>query len=482
MPGARTVGRTVVGLDIEPGFIAAVQVRTGADGLAVERAVTAPLAPGVLRDGEVADGEALADALRELFRAGKLSKRVRLGVANQRIVVRTIDLPPLQDAKEIAAAVRFHAQDHIPMPLEQAVLEHSSLGIVETADGPRTRVVVVAARRDMIERLYTAARQAGLRPAGIDLSAFAMVRALHRGEPGATLYVSVGGMTNLALAEGTTCVFTRVVPGGVESLAAELAERRGLTLEHARQWFVHVGLHTPLETIEGEEEIVSEARRVLHDGVRRIADEVRNSLDFYRAQAGALAAERAVLTGPAVAIPGFAEELGEAIGLPVLAGVVGEARAGAHGGVDAGALVIAAGLAVEEAPALPERQAPASAPEPGASEPAGEPHAAGALPGAGELSAVHDVPAVEPPADLPEEFPAVYVPPAATGPDFTVVSDAAEPDVPAAEEPQAFEPQPHEPQPTDLPVYDFAPEASPTEQPQVADPGDQDPDPELPQD
>jgi type IV pilus assembly protein PilM len=353
----RTAGKTVVGLDIEPGFVAAARVRVGGEGVAVDRAAGIPLAPGVVRDGEVADVDALADALRELFRAHKLGKRVRLGVANQRIVVRTIDLPPLTDAKEIAAAVRFHAQDHIPMPLEHAVLEHASLGLVDTAEGQRTRVVLVAARRDMVERLHAAARQAGLRPAGIDLSAFAMIRALHRvvgsrgdgGDAGATLYMSIGGMTNLALAEGTTCVFTRVVPGGTEVIAAELAERRGLTLEHARQWLAHVGLAAALEHVQGEPEIVADTRALLGDGVRRIADEVRNSLDYYRAQAGALSAERAVLTGPAVAIPGFAAELGGAIGLPVEPGVVGEARAGAHGGIDAGRLAVAAGLAIEAA-------------------------------------------------------------------------------------------------------------------------------------
>jgi len=202
----------------------------------------------------------------------------------------------------------------------------------------------------MVERLHTAARRAGLRPEGIDLAAFAMIRALHAGEGGATLYVSIGGVTNLALAEGTTCVFTRVAPGGVEALAAELAERRGLTLEHARQWLAHVGLATPLEAVSGEPEIIGEARGVLSEGVRRIADEVRNSLDFHRAQAGALAVERAVVTGPAVAIPGFCDELGAAIGLPVDVGAVQEARAGAYGGVDGGRLAVAAGLAVAEAP------------------------------------------------------------------------------------------------------------------------------------
>lgn len=238
------------------------------------------------------------------------------------------------------------------MPLEQAVLEHHTLGPVETADGPRTRVVLVAARRDMIDRLLEATTRAGLRPQAIDLSAFAMIRALHRPEvTGTAVYVNVGGITNLAIAEGTTCVFTRVIPYGIESVAGELAERRGLTLEHAHGWLKHVGMVAPVEDIEGESEIVVEARSVLTEGVRRIGDEVRNSLDFHVMQDGSAPVERVVLTGPAVAIPGFSEQIGQQIGLTVELGLVTEAKAGGFGGIDAGRLAVAAGLAVEEVPA-----------------------------------------------------------------------------------------------------------------------------------
>ena len=343
-------GKTVVGLDIEPGYVAAAQAR--AAGGAVDRAATAELAPGVIREGEVTDIDTLAEVLHRLFREHKLSRRVRLGVANQRIVMRTLDLPLLTDAKEIASAVRFQAQDLIPMPLEQAVLEHQSLGTVETDEGPRTRVVLVAARRDMIDALLAAARKAGLRPEGIDLSAFAMIRALYRrGAADPALYVSVGGMTNLAVAVGTTCIFTRVVAHGTEAMAAELAERRGLTLEHARGWLTHVGLSTPIDDLDGDPEVVVEARTVLGEGLHRISDEVRNSLDFLRAQPGAAEVQRAVLTGPVLSIPGFSDQLGEEIGLPLECGLVTEARPGALGGMDAGRLVIAAGLAVREASA-----------------------------------------------------------------------------------------------------------------------------------
>jgi type IV pilus assembly protein PilM len=342
--------RSVVGLDIEPSYLAAAEVRSNGR-LEVERAATAPLEPGIMRDGEVTDVDALAEALKGFFQRHKLGKHVRLGVANQRIVVRTLDLPQLTDPKELDAAVRFQAQEHIPMTLDLAVLDYQAIGVVQTSEGERTRVILVAARRDMVERLLSAVRRAGLRPEGIDLSAFAMIRALGPGpeaEPTSVLYVNVGGLTNLAIADGATCRFTRVAAGGLEGMVAQLAERRELTLEHSRMWLGHVGLAAPLETVEGDADIVSEARTVLSDGVRRIADDVRTSIDYYRAQEATVTVDSAVLTGPAEAIPGFTDQLASDLGMPVRPGVVAEAAAGALPAGEAGRLTVAAGLAVED--------------------------------------------------------------------------------------------------------------------------------------
>ena len=345
---------TIVGLEIEPSAIHLASVTVNGH-VVVKQAALAPLESGIVRDGEGHDVEALAEALRSIYRDNKgLEKKVRIGVANQKIVVRVIELPPIEDRKELEAAVRFQAQDQIPMPLDSAVLDFQPLDIVETENGPRQRVLIVAARRDMIDRVMAACKAAGLKPEGIDLSAFAMIRALHRPDlvneaPEPVLYLSVGGLTNLAVAEGTTCLFTRVVGGGLEAIAVELAERKALTLEHARGWLRHVGLVTPLSEIESEDqdEIAEEARTVLLDGVRRIGGEVRNSLDFHHAQEGmSLRVQRAVLTGAAATVPGFDDALAAELGLPVEAGVVD----GTPEGLDPHLLTIAAGLAVEEAP------------------------------------------------------------------------------------------------------------------------------------
>ena len=332
-----------MGLDVDPAHVAAVEVEVNG-GVAIKRSAVVPLRPGVLRDGEVTDPAALTEAIKSLWSEHKLATTVRLGIAHQRIVVRTLELPPLDDPRALDSAVRFTAPDHVPMPIDEAVLDYQSLGRVDTPAGPRERVVIAAVRRDMVEPLVDACKAAGLKLAGVDLSAFAMVRALPVAtEP--TLYVAVGGLTNIAVADGDRCLFVRAMAGGLEAMVAALADRRSLTLEHARMWLGHVGLATPVDSIAGDPEVIAAARAVLVEGVHHVADAVRNSLNFYRMQDGALEVSSAVMCGPAVAVGGFADELARQIGLPVDPQVVA-----GDGGEGAGRLTVAAGLAVDERP------------------------------------------------------------------------------------------------------------------------------------
>src|SRR3954454_4090291 len=181
--------RAVVGLDVEAGSIAATEVASNGDS-AVTRFGMAPLDAGTFSEGEVSDPDALGESLKELFSRNKLSKTVRVGLASQRVAVRTLRLPLIEDKGELETAVRFQAQDHIPMPLEQAVLDWQVVGHATGENGERQiDVVAVAARRDMLGGLTQALSRAGLRPIGIDLSAFGMIRALAGGsyspvEPG----------------------------------------------------------------------------------------------------------------------------------------------------------------------------------------------------------------------------------------------------------------------------------------------------------
>ena len=116
------------------------------------------------------------------------------------------------------------------------------------------------------------------------------------------------------MSRGTACRFTRISPFGLEGMAQKLAERRGLTLEHSRQWLVHRASALPLEPVEGDPEIVAAARALLTEGAAKLADELRLSLEYYASQEGSIPVEGVVACGPGVTVPGLLERLQRDVG------------------------------------------------------------------------------------------------------------------------------------------------------------------------
>jgi type IV pilus assembly protein PilM len=295
--------RGSVGLDLDGDFLAAVTTTEGR----VSAAVSAELPEGVMHDGEVVDPDALSDVLREIFRSSDMPRDVRLGVANQQIVVRQIELPKIEEDKDLEAAVRFQAADAIAMPMNEVVFDYQRVGDGVDAEGnPRTNVIVVAARESMIERLVEAVRSAGLRPVGIDLNAFALVRALAGGarDDSARVYCHLGAITNLAIAVGSACLFTR-----------------------------------PLATRADDDGNID---------AFALAEEIRLSIDFYLAQPETRPAREIVLSGMRASADGLREQLAAATGMEVLlADPLGSYdRAALPAGEDARRHTVALGLAM----------------------------------------------------------------------------------------------------------------------------------------
>jgi type IV pilus assembly protein PilM len=295
-----------VGLDIDGRYLAAAQVESGR----VVRGASSELAAGLVADGEVVNRDGLAEALKNFVAEAGLPKSVRLGVSNQQIVVRVVELPRIEDAKQRDAAVRFQAAEAIAMPLDEAVLDHQVAGFTEAPDGsPRMQVVLVAARRSMIEALLEAAKHAGLKPEGVDLDAFALVRTLSAaGEPpvdSARVYCHLGGVSNLAVAVGETCFFTR-----------------------------------PLSAVWDDE-----------DAGATLADEIRLSIDYYMTQPQAKPVGEVVLSGPGSANADLVESLGMHLGLPTtVAAPLGILdRSALDASQDPHRLTVAAGLAMGKA-------------------------------------------------------------------------------------------------------------------------------------
>ncbi len=152
---------SVVGLDIEAGSIAATEVKVNGAVEIVGSAV-GPLDPGAFQEGEVLDADLLAEALKSLFAQNKLSKQVRLGVGNQRLVVRTLRLPAIEDPKEMDRgdpSSRPRSRCRCRSTRRSSSTRSSAASPAEEGAAPQVDVVVVAARRDMISSFVS--RSAG---------------------------------------------------------------------------------------------------------------------------------------------------------------------------------------------------------------------------------------------------------------------------------------------------------------------------------
>lgn len=323
-----------VGIDIEQSSIVGAQVRSGRQGHTLTAVFARALPDGLMYEGEVVDVDGLAAELKSFWKAGGFGgRRFSFGIANQKIVVRTMEFPII-DPKELRAAIEFQAQESIPIPLDEAVLDFQVLSTTpgDEAGGGRQEVLIVAAQRDMIDQFMQVAKRANLGAEGIDLQAFALMRAVappvafvDQGAPdadGASALVNVGaGITNLVVASGGVPQFTRVITLGYESLVQALMSNRGLSRAEADLLRLTVGLSGSAGAAgDLEQATVSEVREVLDVTCESYADEIRRSIDYFHSLEHGAHIARILMTGEGALTRNMCDYLGSALHLPVALG------------------------------------------------------------------------------------------------------------------------------------------------------------------
>jgi Tfp pilus assembly PilM family ATPase len=378
-----------VGLDIDGRFLAAAEVVNGR----LVRVASAELPAGVLVDGEVADRAALGAAIKDFAGTAGLPRDVQLGISNQQIVVRMLDLPKIEDASERDQAIRFQAAEAIAMPLDEAVLDHQLAGYSSGPDGTeRMQVVVVAARRAMIEDYLGAATDAGLKPSGIDLDAFALVRML-AGQAGSPVHTPSPAYeepsptydeplpSEDAVTEPLPAVYGPQLEGASAPGSEELPDTEPLSFPKpyaqtpdppaaaiaepapieaptdappSARVYCHLGGVSNLAIAVDDACFFTRALAARFDApgaAMALADEIRLSIDYYMAQANALPVGDAVLSGVGSRDELLVSEIGSLLTIPVLV-------AAPLGALDAGAVphdhdprryTVAAGLAMAAA-------------------------------------------------------------------------------------------------------------------------------------
>jgi type IV pilus assembly protein PilM len=299
---------------------------------------------GAMDHGEVQNPAAVAEAIQTLWKRLRLSgKSVHIGIANRRVVVRVIELPAMAD-EDLKSAIRLQAQDHIPIPLSEAVMDHEILERVENADHqPVVRVLVVAAERASVMPLLEAVKMAHLEARSLELNAYPLVRCLGNGTNEAEAIVDIGaGVTTVVIHVGGRIRFTRILPNfGGDDFTAAVAEGLGVPTEEAENMkrhaahdleeHVHNGsvLTAPSFQQQADEgaPATAEALTSVQAPQRSVADlidpvlqrftgEVRGSIDFYTSSPGAVPVTKVTLTGGGSMLGGLPESLGDALGIP----------------------------------------------------------------------------------------------------------------------------------------------------------------------
>ena len=321
---AAHVPSELVGLEVGSSQIAAAHISNNGSHRLV-KLHREPLPAGIMSGGEVRDPVALGAALASFFENNDLPKKnVRLGLANTRVGVRVIEIAGVEDAGQLTNAIGFRANELLSIPIDEAVMDYHVIGEERDPEGVLSRSVVVAiAYRESLDRYLTATDAAGLNVVGVDLEAFALLRALTEPRPAdaeprsAIIVVCVGHeRTTLAVSDGRICSFARVIDWGGMSLTNVLSRALRVSPAEAENAKRALSLEPDAPPPEGlTEQQVAEAHRAVKAELQTLVRELLSSLRFYQSQPGSLDIGEILVSGGTVAIPGFVSELEGELGV-----------------------------------------------------------------------------------------------------------------------------------------------------------------------
>lgn len=313
----------VIGLDIGSSGVRAAELEFGSGGPTGKNPPTlvrfghVALPLGAVRDGEVVQPETVSSAIRQLWTQAKFdSKDVVIGVGNQRVIVRELDLPwmPLQ---HLRAALPYQVSELLPMSTDDALLDYYP---TSEFDGPQGRTVngmLVAAQRDTVNSNVIAVEGAGLRPQMVDLNAFALHRALARGELAqrTAAFVDIGAsITTVVISAQGTPRLVRSLPSGGQNVTNAVASALGVAQSEAEVIKREIGIGY---AVGPEREAAAEAIGAV---VRPLVESIRNTFVYYAGSHPGAGIDVVVLTGGGSHLPGLGQYLSSASRLAVTLG------------------------------------------------------------------------------------------------------------------------------------------------------------------
>ena len=297
--------RTSVGLDIGSGFVKLVEVSHAGDQPEVTRVAMRPLLPDTIVEGEIMDYALVSDTVSGLFQElGLKNADVVTGIGGHDVIIKKIEMDRMKesDAREV---IRWEAEQHVPFDIKSVELDFQILD--PNGEGLRMEVLLVAAKRELVDNKVALLAEAGLNPTVIDVDAFALHNAFETNYPeameGIVALVNVGHeVTNVNILENGVPILTRDIPFGSRRVREDLQRERGLTAEQAE------------DAVQGREDVDG-----MHTLVETAADEVAVGIEraaaFLMTRSAGDELGRIYLSGGGARIPGMTDALGARMGV-----------------------------------------------------------------------------------------------------------------------------------------------------------------------
>ncbi len=307
-------GKNCIGLDIGSSAVKLAALKTTKRGLQVMAFDQQRLPPETIVDGALMNASVVTDAIAEILARNKIRTReAALSVSGNTVIIKKITLP-LMTQEELEESIQWEAEQYIPFDIKDVYIGHEV--VAPRTDQGQMDVVLVAAKREMINDYTAVAQDAGLDPIIMDVDAFCLQNCyevnygFHQGETVVLLDIGNSVVTMNVVTDGVT-MFTRDLSMGGSDITDEISKQLNITYDEAELYKMGGS-----PGARSDEVLPHEVEKIIGEKAEDMAAEIQRSVDFYAATAASSQIDKIVVSGGTAAIPSLVRIIARTSGVP----------------------------------------------------------------------------------------------------------------------------------------------------------------------
>jgi type IV pilus assembly protein PilM len=303
---------TIIGLDLGSHTIKLIELGKDGNQYTLMAAGSAPTPPKALSSAVAADQEAMAVAIKQLLKdTGAKSRSVNIALPESKVFTRVIEVPQLS-SRELASAIKWEAEQYIPLPLEEVNVDFTVLRESKDTGTNKMEVLLVAAPKTLLDTYLHILELSELTAIGAETEIIATSRALIRSVPTVktVMIIAMGAQTtDIAILRTGTLVFTRSISAGGEALTRAVSQSLDFNLTQAEEYKKIYGLQK--DKLEGK--LITAFKPIMES----IIGETKRAMAFYEEKYKEEHVESILLSGGTSRLPGMVIYMAESMGVEV---------------------------------------------------------------------------------------------------------------------------------------------------------------------